>query len=106
MTYRLTWLPGVLRSAGLKVAEVPGWADRGHGDMGTPVGIVCHHTGTTGALDKNMPTLDVLIKGRSDLSGRSRSSVSGATVRSTSWRRGFAITPGKDNGKASPAIHA
>jgi len=69
MTYRLTWLPGVLRSAGLKVAEVPGWADRGHGDMAVPVGVVCHHTGTPGALDKNMPTLDVLINGRSDLSG-------------------------------------
>ncbi len=69
MTFQLTWLPGVLRNAGLKVAEVPGWADRGHGDMGSVAGVVCHHTGTAGALDKNMPTLDVLIKGRSDLSG-------------------------------------
>ncbi len=69
MTFSLTWLPGVLRNAGLKVAEVPGWADRGHGDMGSVVGVVCHHTGTPGALDKNMPTLDVLVKGRSDLSG-------------------------------------
>lgn len=69
MTYRLTWLPGVLRAAGLKVAEVPGWADRGHGDIGEVSGVVCHHTGTPGGLDKNMPTLDVLINGRSDLSG-------------------------------------
>jgi peptidoglycan hydrolase-like protein with peptidoglycan-binding domain len=69
MTFQLIWLPGVLRNAGLKVAEVPGWADRGHGDVGSVAGVVCHHTGTPGALDKNMPTLDVLINGRSDLSG-------------------------------------
>ncbi|HSC19988.1 MAG TPA: N-acetylmuramoyl-L-alanine amidase [Rhizomicrobium sp.] len=69
MAYRLIWLPEVLRGAGLKVAEVPGWTDRGHGEMGEPVGVICHHTGTAGALDKNMPTLRVLVEGRSDLSG-------------------------------------
>ena len=34
MTYSLTWLPGVLRDAGLEVLEHPGWQTRGHDDMG------------------------------------------------------------------------
>jgi hypothetical protein len=69
MPYRLAWLPEVLRNEGLKVAEVPGWADRGRAEMGIPAGVVCHHTGTANAADKNMPTLSVLIEGRSDLPG-------------------------------------
>ena len=34
MPYSLTWLPDVLRGAGLKVAEVDGWRERGRGEMG------------------------------------------------------------------------
>lgn len=67
MTFSLTWLPEVLRASGLKVAECAGWADRGRGEMGEVKGVVCHHTGT--ASDKNMPTLNILINGRSDLAG-------------------------------------
>lgn len=67
MTFSLTWLPGVLKAAGLKVAPVDGWETRGIGDMGSVVGVICHHTAT--AAPGNMPTLDLLIKGRSDLSG-------------------------------------
>jgi peptidoglycan hydrolase-like protein with peptidoglycan-binding domain len=67
MPYALTWLPQTLRAAGLKVAEVPGWTDRGRAEMGRVLGLVCHHTGTQGA--GNMPTLRVLIEGRSDLPG-------------------------------------
>jgi len=68
MAYSLTWLPDVLTNAGLKVALQPGWETRGHGDMGTVLGILCHHTATTD-LTQNMPSIDVLINGRPDLSG-------------------------------------
>ena len=67
MTYSLTWLPEVLELAGLKVAEVPGWRTRGRAEMGTVRGVICHHTAT--ATPGNMPTLNLLINGRSDLAG-------------------------------------
>jgi peptidoglycan hydrolase-like protein with peptidoglycan-binding domain len=69
MAFSLTWLPEVLMNAGLKVAESPGWQDRGHGDMGEVKGILCHHTATPGKNSGNMPTLKTLINGRPDLSG-------------------------------------
>ncbi len=67
MSYALTWLPAVLEAAGLKVAEVPGWETRGHGEMGAVKGVMCHHT--NGARTGNMPSLRVIIDGRSDLAG-------------------------------------
>jgi len=68
MTYSLIWLPEVLKEAGLKVALVPGWENRGVGDMGSTIfGVICHHTGT--AKTGNMPSLNTLINGRSDLPG-------------------------------------
>lgn len=67
MTYSLTWLPQVLRNAGLKVQEQPGWKTRGHGDADPTKGVICHHT--NGAKSGNMPTLNVLINGRPDLKG-------------------------------------
>lgn len=65
--YRLTWLPDVLRKAGLKVIEVPGWQWRGHGDIKQPKGVLLHHTadGLTG----NYPSLHLVTTGRSDLAG-------------------------------------
>lgn len=68
MAYSLTWLPGVLKNAGLKVAECAGWQTRGHAEMGSVLGVLCHHTATPGS-SGNMPTLNILIEGRSDLSG-------------------------------------
>lgn len=44
MVFSLTWLPGVLKDAGLKVAEVDGWESRGRGDIVGVVGVMCHHT--------------------------------------------------------------
>ena len=44
-----TWLPDVLRAAGLKCNIYPGAMDRGHGDFGSIWGVVCHHTGSNGA---------------------------------------------------------
>jgi len=65
--YHLTWMANVLRDAGLKVVEQPGWTSRGHGDFGTPKGVLCHHT--AGPAKGNMPSLAVITTGRSDLAG-------------------------------------
>ncbi|RDJ06386.1 N-acetylmuramoyl-L-alanine amidase [Rhizobium grahamii] len=62
MVYSLTWLPEVLRQAGLKVAETNGWASRGTSEMGRVRGVICHHTGSIGP--GNMPTLNALTQGR------------------------------------------
>jgi hypothetical protein len=67
MTYSLLWLPDVLRNVGLKVALVDGWEDRGRGDVGRTLGVLCHHT--AGPKQGNMPSLRVLINGRPDLRG-------------------------------------
>jgi peptidoglycan hydrolase-like protein with peptidoglycan-binding domain len=68
MAFSLTWLPEVLRGAGLKVAEVQSWADRGRGPMAATVkGVVCHHT--VGNPKGNMPSLDLLTKGRKKKDG-------------------------------------
>lgn len=67
MTYSLTWMPQVLREAGLKVAEVEGWATRGRSEMGRVRGVMCHHTGTATA--GNMPTLHILKVGHGNLPG-------------------------------------
>jgi peptidoglycan hydrolase-like protein with peptidoglycan-binding domain len=67
MSYSLTWLPEALRNAGLKVALVPGWETRGRAEMGTVLGVLCHTT--VGPRSGNMPSLNTLIEGRSDLPG-------------------------------------
>ncbi|HZR34997.1 MAG TPA: peptidoglycan-binding domain-containing protein [Nevskia sp.] len=67
MAYLLTWLPAVLESAGLKVAQVDGWESRGRAEMGEVLGVICHHT--AGPKAGNMPSLQTLINGRSDLPG-------------------------------------
>ncbi len=67
MAFSLTWLPQVLLSAGLKVAEQPGWKTRGHGDVSTIKGVICHHT--AGGKTGNMPSLGIVTEGRPDLPG-------------------------------------
>lgn len=67
MAYSLTWLADVLRAAGLKVIEQPGWRDRGRAEMGKPRGILCHHT--AGAKTGNAPSLKLVQDGRPDLPG-------------------------------------
>ncbi len=66
-TFSLTWLPQVLKDAGLNVIEEPGWQERGRGDVGQIAGVICHHTG--GSKNGNLPTLPILINGREDLRG-------------------------------------
>lgn len=65
--FSLTWLPDVLRKAGLKVVEQPGWQTTGHGDIGQVKMIICHHTGS--AVGSNAPALGVVTKGRPGLQG-------------------------------------
>lgn len=67
MPFSLTWLAQVLLDAGLKVAEQPGWRNRGRGEVGPIKGVICHHT--AGARNGNMPSLGVITNGRSDLPG-------------------------------------
>jgi predicted chitinase len=67
MNYALTWMPDALQAAGLKVAETTDWRTRGRAEMGDVKGVMCHHTATLAG--GNMPTLHVLISGRSDLTG-------------------------------------
>ena len=62
MAHSLIWLPHVLMSAGLKVAPVNGGEDRGRGDVGRTLGVLCHHT--AGGKNGNMPSLNTLIDGR------------------------------------------
>ena len=67
MAFALTWLPDVLKAAGLKVQVQAGWETRGISDMGKVRGVMCHHT--AGAATGNMPTLNLVINGRPDLRG-------------------------------------
>lgn len=69
---RLLWLADCLRDAGLKVEEVDGWQTRGKELPGLCSVVLGHHTATPTSsknADKDIPTLDLLIKGRSDLPG-------------------------------------
>jgi peptidoglycan hydrolase-like protein with peptidoglycan-binding domain len=67
MPFSLIWLPAVLQAAGLKVAPTAQWEDRGRREIGEIFGVICHHT--AGARNGNMPSLDLLIRGRPDLPG-------------------------------------
>ena len=67
MVYSLTWFPDVFERANLKYSECTDWRNRGRGEMGVVRGVMIHHT--AGARKYNMPSLDLLMKGRSDLSG-------------------------------------
>jgi hypothetical protein len=64
MPFSLTWLPDVLKDAGLKVSLVDGWQTRGRGDVGQIFGVICHHTGVNDPQKRNMPTLRSLRDGR------------------------------------------
>lgn len=67
MIFSVTWLPTVLRDAGLGVVEEPGWQTRGHGDMGLVRGVLLHHT--AGPLHGDAPSLPTVVNGRPDLEG-------------------------------------
>jgi len=74
----LTDLADVLRAAGLKVFEVPGWKTRGyrrlvggtyHADLLGVGSIIAHHTATTWSNAGDYPTLSTVQGGRVDLPG-------------------------------------
>lgn len=67
MAYSLTWLPKVLRDAGLKVEELKGWQTRGRGDVGKIGFVLCHHTATQ--QPGNNPSLWIVRDGRPDVPG-------------------------------------
>lgn len=69
MSFSLIWLPKVLKAAGLKIAVVDGWENRGAGgrDVGPIKGIICHHT--AGPKSGNMPSLKIVTNGRPKLPG-------------------------------------
>lgn len=62
-----TFLAEVLRKAGCKVVEHPGWETRGRGAMGVIRGVICHHTATP--RKGNAPSLNVIINGHGTLPG-------------------------------------
>lgn len=66
--YSLTWIPTVLRQAGLKVVEYPKWETRGHGDVGAIRFVICHHTaGRAGKTYQD--EIDLIAVGRPGLDG-------------------------------------
>lgn len=74
----LTDLADVLRAAGLKVFEVPGWKTRGYrrrvgdiyrADLLGVESIIAHHTATSWSALGDYPTLFTVRDGRSDLPG-------------------------------------
>lgn len=65
MARYLTDLADVLRAAGLKVVEVPGWKTRGRPGSFEPTRVLAHHTG--GASDSRAYIDWMATDGRSDL---------------------------------------
>lgn len=65
-------LATLARETGYPVVEVPGWATRGHGSLGSHVGVVvAHHTAgpEPGQTGSNYPSLGVVRDGRPGLPG-------------------------------------
>lgn len=66
---RLLTLPAHLRAWGLTVVETDGWKTRGTAFPRSPSVVVAHHTATPSSAKGDMPTLRLLVEGRSDLPG-------------------------------------
>lgn len=58
------WLAEVIAAAGLPLIEHDGWRERGHGDFGLILGVLCHHTAGGGSNDWR-----IVQNGRPDLAG-------------------------------------
>lgn len=69
-----TWMPDVLRAAGLKCDIYSGAMNRGHGDFGNIWGVVVHHTGASGSPGPgaiaNHPTLGLASQLHLDRNGK------------------------------------
>lgn len=66
---RLTDMGTFLRAQGLTVVEQPGWKTRGAVLPAKPDTIIAHHTATPASANGDLPTLRLLVNGRSDLPG-------------------------------------
>jgi hypothetical protein len=66
-TYPLTWMADVLRAAGCKVVEEPGWKTRGRPRSFAPIGIMFHHDASPAGETSN--GADVIVNGRPGLEG-------------------------------------
>lgn len=64
-----TWLADALIAADLDVKIEPGWKTRGHGPMGVPQGVLCHHTAGASAAHGPAPSIPIVRDGRPDLAG-------------------------------------
>jgi hypothetical protein len=70
MALPLVWLADVLRAAGLRVVETPGWRERtASGTLPRPVGVLEHHTATPTSYARPAPTVQMCINGRPNLAG-------------------------------------
>ncbi|SDZ59035.1 N-acetylmuramoyl-L-alanine amidase [Saccharopolyspora shandongensis] len=70
MALPLVWLADVLRAAGLRVVETPGWRERtARGTQPRPLGVLNHHTATPTSYARPAPTVQTCINGRPDLDG-------------------------------------
>jgi len=63
LTEHSAWLADTLRDRGLHVVELENWHDRGHGDLQSVWGVICHHTGSDDV------SAEVIAEGRPDLPG-------------------------------------
>lgn len=94
-----TWLPEVLRAAGLKVDVYPGAMDRGHGDFGSIWGVVAHHTGGNKEPASSIaqhPTLGLASQLHLDQSGKY--TVCGVGI---AWHAGLGSYPGLPTNNAN-----
>jgi hypothetical protein len=66
---RLTDLADYLRKHGLIVVEHEGWRQRGVPFPAKPDTVICHHTASSARAPGDLPTLRLLLEGRSDLPG-------------------------------------
>lgn len=98
MTYALTWLADVLRAAGLKVVEQPGWKERGRREMGKPKGVLVHHTASAIG-SGNAPCIGIVTNGRPDLPGPLAHTVLG---RDGTW---YIIAAGRCNHAGAGSWH-
>lgn len=87
-----TWLPEVLRAAGLKCDVYPGAMNRGHGDFGAIWGVMAHHTGGNHAPPSSIaqhPTLG--LASQLHLDQRGKYTVCGVGI---AWHAGQGSYPG------------
>jgi hypothetical protein len=93
----LTDLADIARDAGLPVKEVDGWQLRGHGPLAGVRAVICHHT--AGPATGDMPSLDVIVKGRPGLEGPlcnlglSRNGTVYVVAAGMAWHAGVVVSP-------------